>query len=266
MCKRKLTIEQENQIVKQYEDGISVKELKTFYGFKQNKSIYDIISRRGGRIRTFQEALEVKNPRRKISFKLIDEPFKAYFIGLMLTDGWVHGNQIALSMTDKDVIDFVCTYFGKEPVIIHKSGNRKVQYRFCMNSERIVNELKRFGIVERKSLILQPPKLKKSETQYISYLIRGIIDGDGWVRKDAGEFFICSMSGDFIMWCKRVFENYFKFVPLNVIHKDDGIYCLRSSDIRNMLLLYVHVYYTSFGMARKYNKFVKRFREHNGET
>lgn len=33
---------------------------------------------------------------------------------------------------------------------------------------------------------------------------------------------------------------------------------------RNMMLLYVHVYYSSFGMQRKYNKFVKRFREHNG--
>lgn len=266
MCKRKLTIEQEIHLKEQYESGYQIKELMNMYGFKTKKSIYDIVVRRGGKMRTFQETLEIKNPRRKVSFKLIDEPFKAYFAGLMLTDGWVHGNQIALSMTDRDVIEFVCTYFGKEPDIIHKSGNRKVQYRFCMNNERIVNELKRFGIVERKSLTLQPPKLKKSEVHYISYLIRGIIDGDGWVRKDAGEFFICSMSCDFIMWCKRVLENHFKFVPLNVIHKDDGIYCLRSSDIRNMLLLYVHVYYSSFGMARKYNKFVKRFREHNGET
>lgn len=264
MCKRKLTIEQEQKIVEQYEQGIAVKELRTLYGFKQNKSIYDIIERRGGRIRTFQETLEVKNPRRKVSFKIIDNPFKAYFIGLMMTDGWVHKNQIGLSMTDKDVIEFVCHYFGKEPEIIHKGGNRKLQYRFCMNSERIVNELKRFGIVERKSLTLQPPKLKKSEVQYINYLLRGAIDGDGWVRNDAGEFYICSMSKDFLEWCKRVFENHYKFIPLNLIQGDNGVWYLRSSDDRNMLLLYVHVYYSSFGMVRKYNKFVKRFREHNG--
>jgi len=112
----------------------------------------------------------------------------------MLTDGWVHKNQIGLSMTDKDVIEFVCNYFGKELTTINKSGKRKQQYRFTIDSERIVNELKRFGVVERKSLTLQPPKLKKSEVQYISYLLRGIIDGDGWIRNDAGEFFICSMS------------------------------------------------------------------------
>lgn len=40
------------------------------YGFKTKKSIYDIVTRRGGKMRTFQEALEVKNPRRKASFKI----------------------------------------------------------------------------------------------------------------------------------------------------------------------------------------------------
>lgn len=114
MCKRKLTIEQEIQLKDKYESGYQVKELMNIYGFKTKKSIYDIVTRRGGKMRTFQEALEVKNPRRKVSFKIIDEPFKAYFIGLMLTDGWVHKNQIGLSMTDKDVIEFVCNYFGKE--------------------------------------------------------------------------------------------------------------------------------------------------------
>ena len=127
-----------------------------------------------------------------------------------------------------------------------------------------MNELKRFGVVERKSLTLQPPKLKKSEVQYISYLLRGIIDGDGWIRNDAGEFFICSMSKDFLEWCKRVFEKHYNFIPLNLIQGENDIWSLRSSDERNMMLLYVYVYYSSFGMQRKYNKFVKRFREHNG--
>ena len=72
------------------------------------------------------------------------------------------------------------------------------------------------------------------------------------------------MSKDFLEWCKRVFENHYKFIPLNLIQGDNGVWYLRSSDDRNMLLLYVHVYYSSFGMQRKYNKFVKRFREHNG--
>uniref|UniRef100_A0AAU8AYH2 DOD-type homing endonuclease domain-containing protein n=1 Tax=Dulem virus 36 TaxID=3145754 RepID=A0AAU8AYH2_9CAUD len=264
MCKRKLTIEQEYELKTKYESGFTVQELMKIYGFKTKKSIYDIVERRGGKMRSRQETLELQNPKRKVSFEKIDEPFKAYFVGLMLTDGWVCGNTFALSMTDKDVIDFVCEYFGKEPSVIKKSGNRKLQYRFTMGSNRIVNELKRFGIVERKSLILQPPKLKKSESAFVSYMLRGIIDGDGWIRKDAGEFFICSMSRDFLVWCKNVFEKYYKFIPLNLIHSSNGVWTLRTSDSRNMMLLYVHIYYTEYGMSRKYNLLMERFREHNG--
>lgn len=266
MCKRKLTIKQEYEVKEKYESGYLIPDLMKMYGFKTKKSIYDIVTRRGGNIRSFQETLEIKNPMRKTSFKVLDEPFKAYFVGLMLTDGWIHGNSICLSMTDKDVIDFVCDYFGKEPSVIHKSGNRKLQYRFTINSERMVNELKRFGIVERKSITLQPPKLKNSESKYISYILRGIIDGDGWIRKDAGEFFICSMSKDFLEWCKRVFENYYKFIPLNLKQGDKNIWVLRTGDIRNMLLLYIHVYYSDFGMKRKRDKLVERFREYNGRS
>lgn len=264
MCKRKLTVEQEIELMNKYESGYLVKDLMNSYGFKTKKSITDIVKRRGGKLRTFQETLSVKNPRRNVSFKKIDEPFKAYFIGLMLTDGWIHGNSICLSMTDKDVIEFVCEYFGKIPDKINKDGNRKPQYRFVICSERIVNELKRFGIVERKSLSLQPPKLKKSEIKYLSYIIRGIIDGDGWIRKDGKEFFICSMSYDFLSWCKRVFEEYYKFIPLNLSQGNKGVYILRSSEERNILLLFAHIYYFDYGMKRKRNILVERFREYNG--
>lgn len=263
MCKRKLTREQEKDIRDKYLRGWLVEDLKQQYGFKTKKSIYDIVERNGGGKRSFSDTMDIKHPGRKMDFSIIDNPFKAYFIGLMLTDGWVHNKSIGLSMTDKDVIEFVCDQFQKKCSVIHKPGNRKVQYRFIINSERIVNDLKRFGIVERKSLTLQPPRLKKCEVKYLSFLMRGIIDGDGWIRKDGNEFFICSMSYDFISWCKRVFENHYRFIPLNLMQRQGDIWEIRTSDIRNMMLLYIHIYYTPYGMNRKYQKVVKRFREHN---
>lgn len=174
MAKRKLTIEQEKQILKLYNEGYLVNDLKLLYGFKTNKSILDIVKRNGGKIRTFQETLSIKNPNRNISFDKINSPYKAYFIGLMLTDGWV--------------------------------------------------------------------------------------------RKDGGEFFICSMSIDFIKWCKRVLEKYYKFFEINLIKDNKGLYYIRTSDERNMMLLYIHIYYDNFAMDRKRNYLVQRFREHNGRN
>lgn len=42
-------------------------------------------------------------------------------------------------------------------------------------------------------------------------------------------------------WCKRVFENHYNFIPLNLVQGENGIWSLRSSDERNIMLLYVHV-------------------------
>lgn len=266
MGKKILDSEQESQIIKSYKDGALVKDLRIQYGFKTNKSIYDLLKKNDVKIRSFEETISIKAPGHNISFSLLDSPIKAYFVGLMVTDGWICDNYIGLSMADKDVIDFICNFFSKESKIIKKSGNRKLQYRFGINSDRIVSELSRFGIVERKSRILQPPKFKKSEIKFLSYFIRGVIDGDGWIRKDGKEFFICSASKDFIVWLKKVFESYYKFYQMNITHGDNGIWCLRTSDDRNLFLLFAHIYYFPFGMARKYNILEKRFRDYNGRS
>lgn len=118
MAKRKLTIEQEKQILKLYNEGYLVNDLKLLYGFKTNKSILDIVKRNGGKIRTFQETLSIKNPNRNISFDKINSPYKAYFIGLMLTDGWVCKNEFAIYMTDKKAIESVCNIFNKKYRIV----------------------------------------------------------------------------------------------------------------------------------------------------
>lgn len=264
MGKKILTAEQEKQVIKLYKDGALAKDLQIQYGFKQKKSIYDILKKYDVEIRNREETLCIKSPGHNISFSLLDSPIKAYFVGLMITDGWVCENYIGLSMTDKDVIDFICNFFSTKAHEIKKDGNRKLQYRFGMNSDRIVSELLRFGIVERKSRTLQPPKLKKSEIKYLSYLLRGVIDGDGWIRKDGGEFFVCSASYDFIVWLKKVFENYYKFYEMNILQGENGVWYIRSSDIRNMNLLYTHIYFYEFGMSRKYSLLKSRFRDYNG--
>lgn len=41
---------------------------------------------------------------------------------------------------------------------------------------------------------------------------------------------------------------------------------IRTSDERNMMLLYIHIYYDNFAMDRKRNYLVQRFREHNGRN
>lgn len=52
----------------------------------------------------------------------------------------------------------------------------------------------------------------------------------------------------------------------NLIKDNKGLYYIRTSDERNMMLLYVHIYYNNFAMNRKRNYLVQRFRDHNGRN
>lgn len=53
---------------------------------------------------------------------------------------------------------------------------------------------------------------------------------------------------------------------INLIKDNKGLYYIRTSDERNMMLLYIHIYYDNFAMDRKRNYLVQRFREHNGRN
>jgi len=73
--------------------------------------------------------------------------------------------------------------------------------------------------VENKSKILQGVKLSEEEYQFLPYIIRGIIDGDGCIYKTsygAPAMYVCSASYDFIIWLKSVLENRLYFKELSI--------------------------------------------------
>lgn len=58
MAKRKLTIEQEKQILKLYNEGYLVNDLKLLYGFKTNKSILDIVKKKWWKNKNFSRNIK----------------------------------------------------------------------------------------------------------------------------------------------------------------------------------------------------------------
>ena len=95
--------------------------------------------------------------------------------------------------------------------------------------------------------------LEENEQKYIPYIIRGMIDGDGWIRKDGKEFYICTASYDMALWIKSTLENKLYMMDVN-IHKEPGVWQIRTSLQHNLEILKLLVYNKPFGMSRKYNK------------
>lgn len=274
--------DKELQMIEEYKQGVCVKVLQEKYGYKTKKSITDKIKKYYPD--EYKNIIELGRENRKsyhYDLTKISSNFDAYFVGLMLTDGYVcqrkTGKICGIDLTDEDCIAFLSKVIGKEyqayapykrkaintDIIIN---SQKTRYRLLLNGEKLPEQLKRFGVVENKSLTLQPPILLPEEEKFIPYIIRGIIDGDGSVSPTnygGSQFYICSMSFDFIKWCKETLENKLFMESLHLRQNDRGLWRLETANYWDIFKLIALVYDKPFGMNRKYTLLRKTFNDYN---
>ena len=114
-------------------------------------------------------------------FKNIDSEEKAYFLGLLISDGNVFkdstGRQASISIT-LDLNDEYILHKFKEVLNVNTSISKDGRGcgQIAIRSNLMADDLKQYGVVPRKSYITYLPKLNDI---YMSHLIRGILDGDG---------------------------------------------------------------------------------------
>lgn len=252
---KKYTNDEEKKIAEEYIKGSTSKELKERYGFKTTKSIIDKVKKYFGEefVRTSKESI---NLNKDFSFRLnkIDSKFKAYFLGIVSSDGYINENKkyVEISMTDQDVIEFIATSLNQQYFKYNRQGNRKPIFRVRIFNEFLVDDLKRFNIVNKKSKILKGFDFDIEEQKYLPYYIRGCIDGDGWIRKDGKEFFLCSASKEYICWINFILVNYLYMKNLNISADQKKVYYIRTSLEQNINILKAIVYDEPYGMKRKF--------------
>ena len=221
------SIEEEQQMVAEYISGVPVNVLLEKYGYKTKKSITDKVKKYASK-----EAIEIARTNRKsyqIQFDGVTNNFNAYFLGLMLTDGYIQDdNKFGIDLTDEDCIAFISKITGKDYKIYAPSGKgNKERYRLIFSDNASLKKLNEYGVVRNKSKILQGVPLTEKEYQYLPYIIRGIIDGDGCVYKTsygAPAIYICSASYDFISWLKSILETRFFLKELSITQSDAGLW------------------------------------------
>ena len=126
-------------------------------------------------------------------FEKIDNELSAYWLGFMYADGCVekqnkYGEQtfkIAIHEKDRELlenfkIDINSTYPIRED---HSRGKEHVQVIQQLRSQKTVDDLKRLGCVENKSLILKFPSIEQVPLEFLPHFIRGYFDGDGSISK-----------------------------------------------------------------------------------
>ena len=234
---RRLTPETERLIVEQYRGGRSAGEILQTIPFKTRKTVYDVLEKHGVQKRggvadykSYDEAV----------FAVIDSPAKAYWLGVLITDGYVidagrsRSPQVGLQMIDREAAEGFREFIGSNNPVLRiepRGENHRAMYRAVCHSRRMADDLARFGVVPRKSHRTFLPVLDES---LMSHLLRGMFDGDGTAcRRSDGEIIIgfCGserLVAEVRMWliCRlrvsdnRVHENgTIRFVQWS--HRDD---------------------------------------------
>jgi hypothetical protein len=195
------------KICKDYLEGKNTVELAKEYG-TYNTTIRRFLLKAGITPRNVAEVLARGNSN---AFDNINDRDTQYFIGLLSSDGNVSNtdNRILISLHEKDInllqkyADFIGSYIKK-----YKNNRYNIyEYYVSVGNVTIANKLKNIGILPNKS------KTLKLNIPITWDMLRGIIDGDGYIR------LLSNRSQIEIATASKLFLNQLsEFLVINKIH------------------------------------------------
>lgn len=231
MKKDVITSQEINYIIRLYKDNYRISEIANILK-RSHPGIYGVLVRNNIKIRSRHDE------KRKIFFDFdffqnIDTESKAYFLGLMFSDGTVSRNKnysvISLQEEDVDILEKFKEYtkFTGDLLYIVREKPRKNMYRITFGSRIFSSHLIRNGCFYKKSLILKFPS--HIPRHLIRHFIRGYFDGDGCLgvyNKNIKMSFISSK--DFIFGLKSFFESWgFNIGSIGIKNNAKNTYCLQ---------------------------------------
>lgn len=172
--------------IRLYEEGKTLQEIEDLYGVTKT-TISSHLRKNGIRLRTMNDYF---NPNLKEDyFSVIDTEAKAYFLGLLITDGSItksNNRQAVIRLQLQETDKYILEEFRKE---LGLSANlsqdkRDGSWRIAIPSDKIAQDLAKYSCTERKSTTTRLPIL---ENEMMPHLIRGIIDGNGTIYIGKGK-------------------------------------------------------------------------------
>lgn len=174
--------EKEKQAIEEYTTtNSSYADIKKKYGYKQERMVEKL------KAIDYDISRKFKVNFNRNAFDKIEIEEDAYILGFILADGYINEDRHFLSIKvqakDVDIVEKINNYLQSDGQIkdeIHGiTGN--IEKVVTYNSKQLVNNLKQYGLHQRKSTIEVPYTDMKDEL--LKHYIRGIIDGDGYIIK-----------------------------------------------------------------------------------
>ena len=211
-----------DKIIQDYKAGQSARQIAGELGSTVT-SITDLLKRHG-------IAVSVPSTRCNWSFLYNDHDLFAYWLGWMLSDGYIcykkaggrdRGVVVGLTVERKDE-HIVCFFRDKINPHATLSSRQNAQQLILSIPRADAEFLGAWGLVERKSLILKPTRnLIEANDRFFYQMLVGYVEGDGSVSQRGGSI-VCGSKG----WLKFIAKRL-KHPKIRSITPHNGSWRLR---------------------------------------
>lgn len=192
-----------SDIVSDYISGISAKDIALNLGVA-DQTVTRVLVEAKVKLRTNSESKRMFEVD-EYSFHNITRD-SMYWLGFIGADGCINSNSLSVSLKSSDVchLEKLKTFVNSKHKIYKESSRDAYTFKFA--SKILCDQLKKYGISERKSLTFSPMDYLLNSRDFW----RGMVDGDGWVLVDKlGKPYVglCGSKDaveGFVKWAKSV--------------------------------------------------------------
>lgn len=185
-----------NEILQKYDNGQSITSLNKEY---HTTKVRDLLIENNRQVPESRKGIGGRKRQCTLNenyFQELDSKDKAYFLGFIYADGFITKpsrgqNILGLTLAEIEPIDKFKKYIqtNKKVGYYKKTSsysNKSYEYKLALNSDKLVSDIEKLGVIERKTLTLTFPNLRED---LIPHFIRGYFDGDGsvFLHKDSRE-------------------------------------------------------------------------------
>lgn len=185
-------------------------------------------------------------------FEKIDTESKAYFLGLIITDGCIykkHKKQSSVSLSLQSQDRYILDRFKQE---INSNKTITRDGRGCNEisilSDKMVSDLSKYGVTENKSLKTVFPQGIRADLY--PHLIRGILDGDGSIsyyarkkrKSHTKAIRFCQGNEQFLLDLMCCLKKYAGVNPVNARKEKESLWSIayRNNDSMCSLISYIY--------------------------
>ena len=168
-----------DQIINDYKNGLSFEEIGHKIGVSRT-AVTNVVKKYGlyiedrGRVRPVNKHLKCDY------FSVIDSEEKAYFLGLIITDGGTtRRNEFFFSLKTED------SYMVKtmaQKIGIDSVYDEERRFVTKVNNKQLVKDLQKYGVIPNKTYLLKNIPIENIPIKYRNHFWRGVFDGDGSIR------------------------------------------------------------------------------------